>query len=361
MLTALVGLAGALIYGSADFLGGLAAKRLSSVLVTAVAASSGLLVLLLALPFVGGAWSPDAVLWGALSGVSGAIAISLLYACLAIGPMSILSPLTAVVSAIVPMTAGLVGGERLAPVGYAALGLALIAVVLVGFVPEKGAVRPTTLGLLMAIGSGIMIGAFLILIDLTPDDSGLVPLVLNRAVNAAIMFTFVGVLTLVAARRRRALAGGAGGGGAGASGSVAAGAGDFGGGAGAGVGVGVGVGVGAGAEAGAGAASRFGAADAAAHAERPATVPAGSGSRSRSTLTIGLTLAAVCGLVDVAANFLLLIGIRIGDLSVISVLTAMYPAGTILLAAVVLKERIAPVQWLGLGLALAAAAMLALA
>ena len=356
MLTALVGLAGALIYGSADFLGGLAAKRLSSVLVTAVAASSGLLVLLLALPFVGGAWSPDAVLWGALSGVSGALAISLLYACLAIGPMSILSPLTAVVSAVVPMTAGLVGGERLAPVGYAALGLALIAVVLVGFVPEKGAVRPTTLGLLMAIGSGIMIGAFLILIDLTPDDSGLVPLVLNRAVNAAIMFTFVGVLTLVAARRRRALAGGAGGGGAGgggagASGSVAAGAGGFGGGAGAGVGVG----------AGAGAASRFGAADAAAHAERPATVPAGSGSRSRSTLTIGLTLAAVCGLVDVAANFLLLIGIRIGDLSVISVLTAMYPAGTILLAAVVLKERIAPVQWLGLGLALAAAAMLALA
>ncbi|MEB0307305.1 EamA/RhaT family transporter, partial [Cryobacterium sp. 10I1] len=128
MLTALVGLAGALIYGSADFLGGLAAKRLSSVLVTAVAASSGLLVLLVALPFVGGVWSPDAVLWGALSGVTGAIAISLLYACLAIGPMSILSPLTAVVSAVVPMTAGLVGGERLAPVGYAALGLALVAV-----------------------------------------------------------------------------------------------------------------------------------------------------------------------------------------------------------------------------------------
>jgi len=46
-------------------------------------------------------------------------------------------------------------------------------------------------------------------------------------------------------------------------------------------------------------------------------------------------------------------------LSVMSVLTAMYPAGTILLAAVVLKERIAPVQWVGLVLALAAAAMLA--
>ncbi|MDY7542398.1 EamA family transporter [Cryobacterium sp. 5B3] len=342
MLTALVGLAGALIYGSADFLGGLAAKRLSAVLVTAVAASSGLLVLLLALPFVGGVWSPTAVLWGALSGLTGAIAISLLYACLAIGPMSILSPLTAVVSAIVPMTAGLVGGERLAPVGYAALGLALVAVVLVGFVPEKGAVRPTTLGVLMAIGSGIMIGAFLILIDLTPDDSGLVPLVLNRAVNAAIMFSTVGVLAFVAAHRRRVLAG------------VGASGGDASGGDASGVSSNAGRG-------GSDPASGFGATDAVTRAADPATVPGDTGRRTQSTLSIGLTLAAVCGLVDVAANLLLLIGIRIGDLSVISVLTAMYPAGTILLAAVVLKERIAPVQWVGLGLALAAAAMLALA
>ncbi|MBC7441555.1 MAG: EamA family transporter [Ramlibacter sp.] len=305
MLTAVLGLTGALIFGSADFLGGLAAKRISSVLATAVAATSGLVALLLFLPFVGGAWSPDAVLWGALSGISGAIAISLLYACLAIGPMSILSPLTAVVSAIVPATVGLAGGDRLAPIGYWALGLALLAVVLVGFVPERGAVRPSLIGALMALGSGAMIGAFMIMIDLTPDDSGLVPLVMNRAVNGAIMFGVVGVLGLVALRRRRALATGE-------------------------------------------------------------TVPAtdaatAAASRRRSTLFVGLRLAAACGVVDVVANFLLLLGIRAGDLSVMSVLTAMYPAGTILLAAVVLRERIAPVQWLGLALALAAAGMLALA
>ena len=67
-----------------------------------------------------------------------------------------------------------------------------------------------------------------------------------------------------------------------------------------------------------------------------------------------------CGVIDAMANVLLLLGLRAGDLSVISVLTAMYPAGTILLAAVVLRERIAPVQWLGLALALTAAGMLAL-
>ncbi|TFB51772.1 EamA family transporter [Cryobacterium tagatosivorans] len=295
MLTAVYGLTGALIFGAADFLGGLASKRISAMLATAVAALTGLVGLLLVFPVVGGAWSVEAVIWGALSGVSGAIAISLLYACLAVGPMSILSPLTAVVSAVVPATVGLLGGDRLAPIGYWALGLALVAVVLVGFVPERGAVRPTLRGIVMAVGSGIMIGAFLIMIDLTPDDSGLVPLVLNRTVNGAIMLTVVGIIALAARRRRR-------------------------------------------------------------WTPAPPRSPAES-----STLRAGLALAAACGIVDAVANFLLLLGVRAGDLSVMSVLTAMYPTGTILLAAVVLRERIAPVQWVGLVLALAAAAMLAIA
>jgi drug/metabolite transporter (DMT)-like permease len=293
MLTAILGLVGALVYGAADFLGGLASRRISPLRVTAISAMSGLAGLVLVLSFGFGAWSADAVFWGALSGVSGALAISLLYACLAIGPMSILSPLTAVVSAIVPMTWGLTSGEQLTLAGYIALALALVAVVLVGFIPEKGAVRPSLRGILMAIGSGAMIGTFLILIDQTPDDSGIVPLILNRAVNAAIMFTAVLVLWLVAR-----------------------------------------------------------------HSTRRSTVdsPALAGGWRN-----GLLLALACGVVDAMANVLLLVGLRIGDLTVMSVLTAMYPAGTILLAAVVLKERIAPVQWVGLALALMAAGLLALA
>jgi drug/metabolite transporter (DMT)-like permease len=287
VLTVLVGLTSALVFGAADFLGGLASKRLSAILVTAIAAATGLVVLVLLLPLIGGKWSSEAVLFGAASGISGAIAIGLLYACLAIGPMSILSPLTAVVSAIVPLTVGLVGGERLGLVGYIALGLALIAVVLVGFVPEKGVVRPSLKGVLMAIGSGIAIGAFLILIDATPDDSGIVPLVINRATNSAIMFTLVGVLALIASRRGTS------------------------------------------------------------------TAPV--------SWRAGLQFAVLCGVLDVVANVGLLLGVRIGELSVIAVLTALYPAGTIILAAIVLKERIAPVQYVGLALAIVSGAMLALA
>ena len=75
----------------------------------------------------------------------------------------------------------------------------------------------------------------------------------------------------------------------------------------------------------------------------------------------GLWLAVVCGAIDASANAVLLLGLRIGELTVMSVLTALYPAGTIILAAVVLRERIAPVQVVGLVLALIAAGMLALA
>ena len=299
MLVVIVGVVSALVFGAADFLGGLAAKRIAAVRVTAITGAVGLTVMLALLPLLGGAFSPEAALLGALSGVTGSIAIVLLYACLAIGPMSILSPLTAVVSAIVPLTAGLIRGESLSTIGYIAIGIALVAVVLVGFVPAKadgpsptrwarlrsaseGAVRPSLKGILMAIGSGAMIGAFLIIIDLTPADSGLIPLVFNRATSSLIMFAVVGVLLLTGR-------GGSGG-------------------------------------------------------WRP-----------------GLALAIACGVVDAVANAGLLLGLRLGELSIVSVLTALYPAGTIILAAIVLRERIAIVQYAGLALAITAAAMLALA
>ncbi|WP_375385590.1 EamA family transporter [uncultured Microbacterium sp.] len=321
MLAAILALTGALVYGAADFLGGLAAKRLRSILVTAVSATSGLVLLCVVMPFTGGVWHPIDVAWGVLAGVFGVIALALLYACLAVGPMSILSPLTAVVSAIAPMLWGLlVGGETLSAIGYAGLGVALVAVVLVGFIPGAGSVRPTVRGLLMAIGAGAAIGAFLIVIDQTSVDSGLVPLVVSRATNAAITFGIVGVIALVAVRRGRRAA------------SVID---------------NDGVVIGA---------SVSGRADLA-HAE----AVGGAEDRAAMSRSRAWAFAIACGVVDAVANTVLLLALRAGDLTIVSALTAMYPAGTILLAAVVLRERIAAVQWVGLALALAAGGMLAVA
>jgi len=223
--------------------------------------------------------------------------------------MSILSPTTAVVSALVPMLVGLVKGDRLNAIGYVALALALVAVVLVGFVPEKGAVRPSLKALGMAVGSGTMIGAFIVIIDMTPSDSGVVPLIANRATNGIIVFTAIGVMAVLARRRARRI------------------------------------------DAAAMSASGPG-------ALALDVVARGTDARGWRP---GLMFATVSGVIDATANIFLLVGLRMGELTIQSVLTALYPSGTIILAAIVLKERIAPVQVVGLVLAIAAASMLALA
>jgi len=316
VISAVLGVVGAVVFGAADFLGGLAAKRLRSITVTAIAAAAGLAGLVIAYPFLGGAWTAADVAWGALSGVFGVIAIVLLYACLAIGPMSILSPLTAVVSAIAPMLWGLlVKGEQLSGFGYAGLLVALAAVVLVGFIPGDAVVRPSLRGIVMAIGSGLAIGGFMVSIDQTGDESGLVPLIVNRAVNGTIAWTVVAVLAILIARRRR-------------------------------IAPAIELRVGA---------------TPTGHADLEQAVDRAPRVLSADAVRTGILLVVSCGVVDAAANTVMLIALRLGDLSVVSVLTAMYPAGTIILAAIVLRERIAAVQWVGLALALAAGAMFALA
>ena len=317
MFAALIAFTGALVYGSADFLGGLAARRLRSIVVTAVAAATGLLALLAALPLVGGAWLSTDVMWGLLSGMLGVVAIVLLYACLAIGPMSILSPLTAVVTAIAPMSWGLlVQGEAFSALGYAGLAIALVAVILVGFIPGEEVVRPSLRGLLMALGAGAAIGAFLIALDQTSEASGLVPLVVNRATSTVITGAVVLGMVVIARRRGRpaphAL-------------------------------LPVGARVGA---------APSGHVD----LEHAGGAPTAAG---RVPQISPWWLAIGCGLLDVGANVAALLALRSGDLAVVSALTALYPAGTILLAALVLRERVAGVQWIGLVLALVAGGMLA--
>ena len=288
MLTVALGLIGAIAYGGADFYGGLAARRSSTILTTLGVALVGLVGLALTSPFVTAVSSYDAWFYGAASGLAGAIGIGLLYGSLAIGPMSILSPATAFISAIVPVSVGLSMGEGGGASFYIAIVLALIAVVLVGFVPEKGAVRPRPIGLLMAAGSGTFIGFTVILIDLSPADSGLIPLLANRMVSSSALIIATGalVLTRIVLSRTPRLPG-------------------------------------------------------------------------LSQVTSVGSMIVIGGILDVVANVAVIYGLRSGDLSVVSVLIALYPAGTILLAGVVLRERIATIQWAGLALALVASALLA--
>ncbi|MER6982192.1 EamA family transporter, partial [Streptomyces carpinensis] len=71
-------------------------------------------------------------------------------------------------------------------------------------------------------------------------------------------------------------------------------------------------------------------------------------------------MSATAGVLDSVANLLFLLAARSGDLTVVAVITALYPAGTVLLARGVLAERIHRGQLVGLGTAAVAVSLLAL-
>lgn len=82
--------------------------------------------------------------------------------------------------------------------------------------------------------------------------------------------------------------------------------------------------------------------------------------RERIRATRGTLLPIVAaGILDVAANLLYLLATREGLLSIVAVLTSLYPASTILLARIVLGERMGRLQVAGLGLAAAGVVMMA--
>ncbi|WP_169982738.1 EamA family transporter [Microbispora sp. H10836] len=146
MIALLLALGSSLAYGCADFLGGLGARKAHVLRTVMVAALASLAVELLLWPLLGASFSSGALGWGAASGIASAAAFALLYRTLAIGPTNVLPPVTALVSAALPVGVGLLQGEHLAAAAAVGLPLALVAVVLAGAGHGAGAARPSPTG-----------------------------------------------------------------------------------------------------------------------------------------------------------------------------------------------------------------------
>ena len=87
--------------------------------------------------------------------------------------------------------------------------------------------------------------------------------------------------------------------------------------------------------------------------------PPGAGRRAGAWGGRGIRLALGAGLADALATVLLVLAVQRGPLSLVGVLVSLYPASTVVLARVVLAERVGRAQAVGLGLAAAAVAMIA--
>lgn len=172
-MAALLALLSSFAWGTSDFMGGLAARRVGAIRVLAVSYPAGaVLITFLAWIVIPGQLSWTVVGIGAVAGVVGAVAIGLLYAALSRGQMGIISPITAVLSGAVPVVVGLALGEALSAVALVGVVVAGAAVILVS--RESGPHRRTPpSAVLLAAGSGVAIGAYLSVIGTAPIDSGI--------------------------------------------------------------------------------------------------------------------------------------------------------------------------------------------
>ena len=271
-----LGLASAACWGAGDFTGGVVTKRNNVYTVVIVSQLAGIafligLTLLLAEPLP----PIDGLLLGAAAGISGAIAILALYSSLASGRMSIVAPITAVVTATVPVIFGLFIEGLPAMRQLLGFGIAFLAIWLITRTGDGTTIRARDLGLPLV--AGLASGIFLILIDQASDISVLWPIVAARL--ASISFVVVAAILLK------------------------------------------------------------------------------QGGLPNVAL---LPIMALAGILEVGGSTLFAFAARSGRLDIAAILASLYPAVTVMLAWIILKERLIWRQWLGLVAALAAVILIAL-
>ncbi|WP_158887937.1 EamA family transporter [Amycolatopsis anabasis] len=281
MISVLFAAAGALTYGASDFFGGFATRRAHVLPVLFASQLASLCPLVIALWALPGQHAAGAdYLWGAAAGAVATFSMMALYRALALGPMTVIAPFTAVCVAVVPVVAGVAGGERPSALAVAGLATGLLAIVLISRErPEPGAggaVTRQAIGIALAAGVGL--GAFFVLLHRTSPGSGMAPLLATRITS---LVAFGGLLAL-----RRV----------------------------------------------------------------PVRLPRPA---------VGTAVAA--GVLDMTGNALFLLAARSGLLSVSAVITAMYPAATVVLARTVLRERMNGWQVSGALLAMVSLGTLSLA
>jgi drug/metabolite transporter (DMT)-like permease len=184
-VAAFLALMSSLVYGCADFCGGKATRRAPAQTVTVSSQLVGFAIVAVLAPIVpsDGA-TARAFVAGALGGLCGGLGVICLYHGLAIGRMSIVSPVTAVIAAGVPVAAGIASGERLKALAFVGIVLGLVAVVLVSLTDDTGGdVRKAAL---LALVAGLGFGFFFVALAHTGDNPGLWPLVAARPASIAL-------------------------------------------------------------------------------------------------------------------------------------------------------------------------------
>jgi len=155
----ILALLSSLVWGLADFLGGTLSKKRKAVAVIGGSQSFGLFfVVLLAIGLQAWTWNETVWINGAIAGAMGLLGLIGFYTALATGQMGIVAPISSL-SAVVPVTIGLVQGERPSAMQLTGIVVALIGVILASGPELNGKVdpRPVFLAFFAAVSFGFCV------------------------------------------------------------------------------------------------------------------------------------------------------------------------------------------------------------
>ena len=200
LLGSLSGLLSALIWGSGDFAGGLATRKISAFQALFLSAISGAAVLLLFALIWGESLPSSAdIRWAVAGGIGGALGVIALYRGLSLGNTALVAPTTAVTATLVPVLYQLLRGDPPSAGQMAGFAVALLGIWLVaGAAGAAGGDHSRRWeGLWLALLSGVGFGGFFVLVGQVGQGSLFAPLVVARSAALALS------LVMLAIRRER--------------------------------------------------------------------------------------------------------------------------------------------------------------
>ncbi len=179
-------------YGAADFVGGLAARRVSPWAVAFAGQLAGGLAMLVAGLSLSGQARPADFAWALVAGVGSAVGTVFLYRGLARGRMGVVAPVSGVGAALVPVLAGVALGERLGPLTWVGILVALPGIYLVSREAANGTGRSWG-GIADGALAGLGFGVLFVALAQVPESAGLLPLAANQGVGAVLTVLVAGI------------------------------------------------------------------------------------------------------------------------------------------------------------------------
>jgi len=158
-LAVLLALASSVTWGIADFGGGLVSRRLSTVAVTVVSQTAGFAALLIVFGARGAHLDGRSFAIGLAAGAGGGAGLAAFYRALAVGTMSIVSPIVAC-GAVVPFAISIATGERPSTLALAGAGVALAGAVLASAEERRAAARERAHAVALAAVAAGALGLF---------------------------------------------------------------------------------------------------------------------------------------------------------------------------------------------------------